>query len=271
MVKKILVFTILLALVFCTPLFASSVHSLFSEVYSQYVDMLLDGYSLNSTTIDGGAINHLAPLGTVARERALEAEKEENAFSIIRTAFVPYPENWKAMSFEEKRVALMNVLTAISTQKGIQYISRTAGNKPQTLFSESYLVSDPTNKKSRTEDPVYTSVPESFILYSYQKDNRFGGNFYSLDYTVMENEVFLNIGNLTDMKFMGIKCVEKNSLHLYMDAVLAEEGIVICSMATVYDQKPKVNLVFYTVDLENSFSRRLDALKDWFAEEIQKT
>lgn len=275
--KKTAFFSILIVLCFaCLPVFAqdsetSSVVELFPQIGSEYTDLLLDGYSLSSTTLDGGMISHLAPAGSVAHEIAVAAEGEENSFSMIGTAFYAYPERWKGMGYEEKRLALINILTAISTQEGIEYISRTAGNKPKTLFSESYLVSEPENKKSRIEDPVYTEVPQSISLSSYQKDNRFGGNFYALDYTINGNEVFLRINNITAMKFMGVKCVEKNGLYLYMDVILCDEGLLVCSMATVYDQKPTVNLLFYTVDLESSFTRRLNALKDWFIASVENT
>lgn len=276
MKKKIVVLFVLLSLLFCLPVFAeegktASVKELFPQVDSEYIDLLFEGYSLSSTTIDGGVISHLAPFGSVAYKKAVEAEAEENSFSMIGTAFYAYPEKWQEMNYEEKRLALVNILTAISTQKGIEYISRTAGNKPKTLFSESYLVSEPENKKSKIEDPVYTEVPESISLFSYQKDNRFGGNFYSLDYTINGNEVFLRINNITAMKFMGVKCVDTNGLYLYMDVILCDEGLLVCSMATVYDQKPTVSLVFYTVDLESSFTRRLNALKDWFFASVENT
>lgn len=274
--KAVILSVLLIFVLFCAPVFAEdaetvSVRTLFPQVASEYLDMLLDGYAMNSTTLEGGTISHLAPAGSVAQQKAKEAEKEENSFSMIGTSFIAYPENWTKMSYEEKRLTLVNILTAISTQEGITYISRTAGYKPKTLFSESFLVSDPEDKKSVIEDPVYTEVPESISLYSYQKDNRFGGNFYSVDYTIEGEEVFLRINNITAMKFMGVKCVDENGLYLYMDVVLCDEGILICSMATVYDQKPTVSLVFYTVDLESSFTRRLNALKDWFIAAVENT
>lgn len=274
--KAVILSVLLIFVLFCAPVFAgssqtSSVRDLFPSVDSQYIDLLLNGYNMNSTTLEGGVISHLAPAGSVAHEKALEAEKEENAFSMIGTSFFAYPENWEKMSYEEKRLTLVNILTSISTQEGITYISRTAGGKPKTLFSESFLVSEAENKKSKIDDPVYTEVPESISLCSYQKDNRFGGNFYSLDYTIKDEEVFLKINNITAMKFMGVKCVDVNGLYLYMDVVLCDEGILVCSMATVYDQKPTVNLVFYTVDLESSFTRRLNALKDWFVASVENT
>ncbi len=276
MKKKSVVLFVLLVFLFCLPVFAeegktASVKELFPQVGSEYLDLLFEGYSLSSSTIDGGVISHLAPFGSVAYKKAAEAEAEENSFSMIGTAFYAYPEKWQEMNYEEKRLAIVNILTAISTQKGIEYISRTAGNKPKTLFSESYLVSEPENKKSKIEDPVYTEVPGSISLFSYQKDNRFGGNFYSLDYTINGNEVFLRINNITAMKFMGVTCVKPEGLYLYMDVILCGEGLLVCSMATVYDQKPTVSLVFYTVDLESSFTRRLNALKDWFFASVENT
>ncbi|MCR4675737.1 MAG: hypothetical protein K5634_00730 [Sphaerochaetaceae bacterium] len=268
--KKI-VSVLILAAVLCSFAFASSVYSVFPNVDRQYIDLLVEGTNLNNTTLEGGTIYQLAPQGTLAYQRAKEAEQEENSFSIITTSFIAYPENWKKMSFEEKRLCLFNILTSISTQEGITYISRTAGGKPKTLFSESFVVTDPKNKKSRTEDPVFTEVPSSYVLYSYQNDSRFGGNFYEVDYTSEGSEVFMKINNLSAMKFMGVTCVKEKGLSLYMDVLLCDEGIVVCSMATVYDQKPTIGLLFYTVDLQSSFQRRLDALKVWFFTAVENT
>ncbi|MCQ2398266.1 MAG: hypothetical protein MJ052_03075 [Sphaerochaetaceae bacterium] len=192
----------------------------------------------------------------------------EKIFTVEIKDSVPYTEAWNKMSLEEKRLNLFNILTSVSTQKGITYISRTAGYKPKTLFEDSYLIMNPDNKKSRIPDVKVAVVPESRILYAYQKDNRFKGNVYRLDYTSSENSVLLKTVNLTDMKFMGVVCVPKEKVEIFFEAVIEQEGFRLNAKAVIYDRDKEIKVPFYTVDLESSFTRRITALKDWFVDQV---
>ncbi len=71
------------------------------------------------------------------------------------------------------------------------------------------------------------------------------------------------------MKYMGFKCVEKGNLHLYLDACLTEEGVIISGLAVVYNQKTEVNVLVTTVDLPTAFLKRVASLKDWFLAHIE--
>ena len=220
---------------------------------------------------------------------------------------VPYPEYFANLSREEKALSVLNALTAISTQKGLQYISRRAGYKPKTLFEDSYLISDLDDRKSRIEDPVFSELPSSglvkaasdvasatdvassaaviteadispfavgaeptFTLFAYQKDNRFGGNTYTVDYHI-GSSFGLVIRNHTPIRFAGVTCVESGALEMSLSVTLDDKSgeFVIDGSAFIPGQKPKISFIFYTVDLESSFSRRVTALKNWFVERMQ--
>ncbi len=183
---------------------------------------------------------------------------------------VPYPENYKNLTAEEINLKVFKVLTEISTQKGLQYISRMAGFKPKTLFEESYCISDLDDKKSKIDDPEITTLSDEYTLYAYQKDNRFGGNTYVVNYRTDEKSVELEIINHTPIRFAGVSCVKEEQLTMKLKVEQSAETneFIIIGSAFVPNQKPKVSFLFYTVDLENSFNRRVTALKNWFAAQI---
>lgn len=182
---------------------------------------------------------------------------------------IAYPESWSNMTNDEMKLNLLNILTRISTQKGLQYISRMAGYKPKTLFEDSYCITDLEKKKSETNDPKFDSLVDSYRLYAYQKDNRFGGNTYTIDYTVCDDAVSLKIVNHTAMRFAGVTCVKPECLTMTLSVKLSEGEFVINGDAFVPDQKAKINLLFYTVDLDSSFERRITAMKNWFIDQLK--
>jgi len=70
------------------------------------------------------------------------------------------------------------------------------------------------------------------------------------------------------MRYMGFKVLEPNSLHLYLDALLTDEGVVVSGLAVIYNQKPQVKVLVVTVDLPSAFMKRIDSLKNWVSEKI---
>ena len=181
---------------------------------------------------------------------------------------VAYPQSWTCLSKEERNLKLINILTNISSQKGVQYISRMAGYKPKTLFEDSYCISNLDKAKSRIDDPVFTQVPDSYTLYAYQKDNRFGGNTFTLDYTVTDDGIKLSIVNHTAMKFAGYTCVKPEKLTMTLEVIHNENDMTVKGYAFAPDQKAKINLLVYTVEIDSSFERRITALKNWFVDQF---
>ncbi len=265
--KKTVTCAILIVAVLCSAFAAKTVRQLLPQI-GDYANLLIEGETLSNSTLADGVV-HIVPRNSLIHQRALTASEEENSFTVGIVALAPYPAGWETMSDNQKAVALLNIMTAVSRQKGITYISRTAGYKPKTLIEESYCISDPGNTKSRIDDPSFSELPKSFVQYSYQKDNRFGGNTFVLDYNCTDEEIFLKITNYTDMKFGIVNCVPAGKLSMYIDAHLAKEGVLVSCLATVYDREPTIKVLFYTVDIEESFRRRITGLKDWFVEELK--
>lgn len=267
--KKFLLIFLTLVLSLFSAFALESVYDVFPLLSDSEIKLLIEnGETLENSTLQDGIIQ-LAPKGTKAYEQAKEASELDNSFSVGVVSLVAYPDDWKDLSLEEKQLKVFNIMTKVSTQQGITYISRMAGYTEKTLIEESYCISDPDKKNSKIQDPVFRYVPGLYSMHSYQKDNRFGGNVFKLDYTNTEDEVFLSIVNKTAMKFMGVSCVLKGKLAMYIDTYLTEEGIVVFSMATIVDKKPQIKLVVYTVDLEESFQRRINGFKNWFISSVQ--
>lgn len=269
MKKLLLVLAVLAVLV--SPVFAlNPIRLLMPYLGEENLKLMTEeGMSLSNSTLDDG-ITHLVPLGSLIIQRAEVASAEENSFTVALTGFTAYPQSWEGLSQKERMVKLLNMMTAISKQEGAIYISRTAGNKPKVLLEKSYCISDPKKSNSRIDDPVFDTVPATLTLYAYQKDNRFGGNTFEVEYTCTDCEILMKITNCTAMKFMGVTCVAEGKLSMYIDAYCTEEGLVISGLATVYDRKPTVNLIVYTVDIAESFKRRIMGLKDKFIENIME-
>lgn len=249
---------------------SSSLSQLFPGFTTDSLDSLKSGTTFEAITCYNQSISALAPANSQGMELAIEGESIKSGFSIAALSFIPYPESFAAMTEEEQRVSLFNILRSISTQKGIQYISHMAGDKPATLFEDSYMISNPKDKSSKVADPVSTEVPASYVCYSYQKDNRFGKNVYSISYTINDCDFLMDISNYTTMKYMGFSCVDKGTLHMYLEVVLTQDGFVVYSMASVKDREPEVKILFLSVDLPSAFMRRITALKDWFSKEVNK-
>lgn len=265
---KILIIAALLCA--ALPCFALDGHeALLPQLSEAEWQRMFEGGYVDRDTLGGGSISQMAPAGSEARRQALRCEASQGSFTVTSSALIPYPARWLDLSPRERQLELLNTLRRISTQKGITYISYRAGNKPKELFSESYYISDPSDKKSRIDDPVADSLPEAIQSYAYQKDTSFGGNIYLHDFKISDEEIFLRITNVTPMKVFGIfKAVDAGKLALSLGAYQMEEGIYVFSMAEIADMEPQVTVLFITVDLPSAFRRRTTAIRKWFEGQI---
>ncbi len=257
--------TIISLLLVCAAIWAlPTLTELFPDFSESRIADLKGGAVIEAITSNGQKISDITPQNTQGTKLALAADSLQKGFSVSSVSFIPYPENFAKLSAEDKEVTLYNLLRSISTQKGITYISHMAGDKPTVLFKDAYMISNPDKKNSRVADPVSTKVPQFFSCYAYQKDNRFGSNIYSVNYSINDGDFLMDISNYTKMKYMGFTCVGENELHMYLEVIEAEEGFVLFTNAIVADRDPEVQVLFITVDLPSAFLRRTTALAEWF-------
>ncbi len=268
MKRKIAIFLLLSV---CTLIFAApTLSELFPSLSEEQIQQLLAGETLDAFTTENKQISSIAPAGSQGMVIATEADGITDGFSVSGLSYIPYPEKFKNMSEEERNVEIYNIIRSISTQKGITYISHLAGDKPTVLFEDSYMLSNPNKINSKIADPVSSSVPSKYSCFAYQKDNRFGKNVYKIIYTYKDGDFLMDISNYTPMKYKGFSCLKEGELHMYMEVIQADEGFVLYTMAIVEGRKPKVKILFITVDLPSAFMRRINALKGWFETRINQ-
>ncbi|MCR5760522.1 MAG: hypothetical protein K6F82_00745 [Sphaerochaetaceae bacterium] len=266
-IKRIVI--LLFVLVFAVfPAFClNSLREALPGLSEEEIQSLLNGETIKAYTVKGDKTAVLAAANSIAYNMASDTQDLDYAFSEALVSFVPYNDEFKSMTEDEIYLELFNTMQKISTVVGITYRSHSSGGEEEVLFTDAYMLSS-SNKKNRIDDPVYDSVPNRTSSYAYLKDNRFGGNVYKIEYYAYGNEIFLEITNTKTMKYMGFSCVAANALHMYVDAVMTEEGVVVYGLAVVYNQKPTVNVLVTSVDLPSAFMKRLTSLKDWFIESV---
>lgn len=234
-------------------------------------DSILAGNTVEYYSVYGSYVPSIAFDGTKAKEKAIkDSELDSTLVSGIAT-FVPYPESWSEMSYEEKKLEIINTLLSISTIKGITYISYSAGEQPKVLFSDAYTLTS-AKKGKKAYDVEFSYAPEtySYTLAAYLKDNIFGGNTYTIDYEIDGDEIFMTITNVSKLKFLFFTAVKEGELDLSVDCLMTDEGIAIFGLATVRDAEEYVETPITDVHLPSAFTRRITSLKDWFIEEINK-
>ena len=259
--KKIILFG--LVIVCCFSLFAlQSLETVIPNCSESQLASLRDQQMLETSTL-GSDISAVVPENSTLTPIVDEAKAATTGFTENLTVLIPYPKAWADYSQEELQIALLNVMRSVSTQTGITYISHRAGDKPKVLFDKSWYLSDPEDRTSKIDDPVVDELPSSIVSYCYQKDSTFGGNIYTHTFEIDEDEIFLEVNNVTPLKFLGVTCLKAGQLHMYLDTYLTDEGILLNAMATVGDRDPEVKVLFITVDLPSAFLRRVTALKEW--------
>ncbi len=234
-------------------------------------DKILKGETVEYYSVYNDYVPSIAFDGTKAKEKAIEdSELDSTLVSGIAT-FVPYPESWSDLSYEEKKLEILNTLLSISTIKGITYISYSAGEQPKELFSDAYTLTS-VKKGKKAYDVEFSYAPEtySYMLAAYLKDNIFGGNTYTIDYEINGDEIFMTITNVSKLKFLFFTAVKEGELDLSVDCLMTDEGIAIFGLATVRDAEEYVETPVTDVHLPSAFTRRITSLKDWFIEEINK-
>ena len=216
----------------------------------------------------GEDLTKYVPSSSAVAQKLAAAPQGKRGFAVVSCALIPYPAAWKSMSADEKLLALYNAIGRVSTQKGITYISRRAGYKPKELFTRSYYIADAARTEDALADPVASEVPPSDRRCVFQEDTSFGENTYLHTYTDSASEIFVEITNLTPMKYHGVTCLKEREMEMCISLYPLEEGIFFSSAAIVTGQKQTVTVLFIKVDLADSFKRRTDALYAWFCNQI---
>lgn len=268
--KRLSILIILMFLVL--PVFAEpSIYDLISDMPQDRVNEFLSGETIEMYSLDGEYVPSIAMEGSMGKSKAKKDYEKEDAFTLGLATFIEYPADWNGLTFEEKKLEIINTFLSISTIKGITYISHSSGEKPKVLFSDAYTLVDKDSKKEAYDvEFSYAPVSYKYQVAAYLKDSIFGGNKYLVDYDISESEIFMTITNYTDLKFLLFKAVPKGELNMCVDAVMTKEGIAIFALATVYGQESTIETPFGSIHLPSAFMKRITSLKNWFIQEINK-
>ncbi len=267
--KKIICLIFLLLVLFSLPA-VESIYSVTSGFSESDREAVLRGETLQYGSPDGYYVPSIAFDGTRGKEKAALDEDTEGCFVMGVTSFLPYPERWKEMTLEERRLELINTLLSVSTIKGITYLSYTTG-ADKVLFSDAYtLTSSEKGKKAYDVEFTYAPREYEYEIAAYLKDNFFGGNVYIISYEIYEDEIFVTFTNKDKLKFLFFTAVDSGELNMSVDVLMTEEGFALFGMATVFREDTRIKTPFVTVDLPSAFSKRIVSLKNWFVGEIEK-
>lgn len=261
--KKCMVFTVILFFVLpCLFAFDSfkSMKDYFSE---SEMNKLENGEYLEARTNRGEDVYHLAIPGSEGYDLTVKASKEEKSFTVGVSQFIPYPDSIKNASDSEKVLNVYNRMLKISTLKGIEYVSFRAGDKLKTLFSDACMIDSPKKNKA-VPDAQVSKVDLFTTYYARLTDTKFGSNKYIADYIGLKDEICVEITNYDVIKYLGLKVVDKEGLHMFVDVKFFDEGVLVYAFAVVYNSEPDVQVLFIEVSLDGAFITRIKALKDWF-------
>ena len=267
--KKLFVFCFVLFCFLATLTALPTLQSALPDLDDDAIQMLLNGEIISAKTLSGGTVTQLAPIGSKAFQQALGAEKKENSFSIAAVSYIPYPDSLKDLDTNQRQLVVFNKIRALSTQVGITYISHRAGDKPKVLIEKCWYMEDEKNLNVHLEDPVVSEFPLHAESYVYQKDSSFGGNRYHHIFTNSEQEIFVEIRNVSTLKVFNLfTAVPKDKLAMSMATYQLDKGLLVFSLSTIEDKDPQINILGYVVDLPSAFKRRITALQQWLEAQL---
>lgn len=261
----------LLCLLCVTGLFSAGheVRSVLPHLTEEEFLALEAGEMVYGRSINGGSITQYFVEGTEAAKRAASAQDQAGGFAIGAVSYIPYNDALKAKQPLDRQLAIFNAIRAISTQEGLTYISWRAGNKEKVLIEKSSYMEDSKNLNKLLADPVATDFPYALQSFVYQRDSSFGGNRYLHTYTNTDQEIFVEINNISNLKVLGIfTAVKSGQLSINMGTYQLEDGLLLVALTSVRDRDPEVSVLGLTVDLPSAFRRRIVALQNWFTDQL---
>lgn len=152
-----------------------------------------------------------------------------------------------------------NVLRSISTLKGVKYYDLLSGHM-KTLFSQSYVVDNPTDRK-RIADPLVTTLPSESTITIMQRDSRFGRNYYRVRYRAAPDAISMTMTNLTTLSILFIPVVPPKAMQLHL-VVMPWKGSRVFYGSVVVKANTLLGLKGLVRD---AFHNRIVALYGWFS------
>lgn len=183
-----------------------------------------------------------------------EWEKLEPNFSIEGLFFIQ-----QSRRGENQMLTILNIFSSVSTLEGLEYYSASRGEM-RLLFEECWRIEDLEDRK-RTEDILFTSLPDKAVFHIHQKDLTFGENLSTLSLESSPDSLYMMIRNETPMKYDGwLKLIEPDHFITAALVIPVEEGILYYGTMAART----LGFKFVAKKASRSFYNRMKALFSWF-------
>ena len=155
------------------------------------------------------------------------------------------------------------ILRSVSKMQGMQYYSN-GEKKWTTLYHDAYCISGPT-EETKVPDNI-TGTAEGVVQYCLLNDNSLGKTNYKVSYFQTENEISMQLENITAVTYGPIKAVKPENLHINLVMTICDDFVVIYMNV----KANFLSLGFLEKRMQRSLLARLDAIFNWFSKEISR-
>ncbi|MGA2639747.1 MAG: DUF6675 family protein [Spirochaetia bacterium] len=167
-----------------------------------------------------------------------------------------------AMDAPAGQLLLFNAMHAVSTMKGVTYWSVTRG-KEQVLFLQSYVIASPA-KPDRIPDPVFSEIPETHELFTFQEDSSFGKNTFLEHFHARGDHLYVKMENLSTITFLLIPFIQPQGLVSQVVLVPIGTDVLFYGLACIRTGMPLGDKASRVESMEN----RLTALAGWLEKRL---
>ncbi len=165
----------------------------------------------------------------------------------------------------ERLLSAFNAMNAVSTMKGTTYWS-TMRKDWETLILDSYRVSAP-EKADRLPDAHFTSIPPYLKMVVFQKDNKLGDGFTSIEITSQPDGFFVTMKNVDPLTYFFVPLVGAGDFQMTFSITFLKDKIA------VYTVMGAKTIQFFGLEhsKDKSFRNRMMALAGWFTRQLKGT
>ncbi|MBI9102602.1 MAG: hypothetical protein JEY99_09315 [Spirochaetales bacterium] len=196
--------------------------------------------------------------GKVAFFQRLEALEPERCLEMLYT--MPLPDT----NGEELLLFLINNINSISTMSGLEYYSNTKGN--MTLYLEDCFLVQKKGSKKELSDNSYNTLPGEVEFIIYQKDTKFGANWYEVNIDVTGDAIVFSMTNINTMRYMFFPVLGVGGIHI--DLILTPRADVL-ELYAIAQMETAIKEIFgQKIYLPGVFDHRMSAIQGWFARQI---
>ena len=201
-------------------------------------------------------------LPAVSSHDAIARDVKDLAPSVGAEILRLIPGPGAAMDSADGKLLLYNAMHAVSTLKGVTYWSVTRG-KEMVLFLDSSVISSPATRE-RVPDPLFTEIPGTHDLFTFQEDSSFGKNTYAEHFAAQTDHLLVKTENLSTITFLFIPIIQPHGLVSQVVLIPAGTDVLFYGLAYIRTGFPLGDAASRVQSLEN----RLTALAGWLKKRL---